>query len=70
MTAEASAKDRTSWFKRTQWDEHLQAYSLPLRALVSIARLFPWHGREKQAARRLWRIISRKEEEESNSIVH
>jgi hypothetical protein len=168
MAEEASAKDRASWFKRTRWDEHLQAYpdqkllsyairppgdnepelkqvvlvveevveqavrglstlsidtlrwlrsvklneadtrSLgrmqskasqqraarlwarllcycvrlvtaedkeeeggqqqkrpPLRALVDIARLFPWHGRPKQAARRLWRIVSRKGEGES-----
>jgi hypothetical protein len=27
MAEEASAKDRTGWFKRTRWDEHLQAYS-------------------------------------------
>jgi FtsZ-interacting cell division protein YlmF len=26
MAEEASAKDRTGWFKRTRWDEHLQAY--------------------------------------------
>ncbi|KAF2818031.1 hypothetical protein CC86DRAFT_461270 [Ophiobolus disseminans] len=26
IAAEASAKDRTGWFKRTQWDKHLQAY--------------------------------------------
>jgi hypothetical protein len=25
----------------------------PLQALVDIARLFPWHGRQRQAARRL-----------------
>jgi hypothetical protein len=37
----------------------------PLRALVDIARLFPWHGRQKQAARRLWTIVSRKGEGES-----
>jgi hypothetical protein len=37
----------------------------PLRAIVDIARLFAWHGRQKQAARRLWRIVSRKGEGES-----
>jgi hypothetical protein len=37
----------------------------PLQALVDIARLFPWHGRQRQAARRLWRIVSRKGERES-----
>ncbi|KAF5850042.1 hypothetical protein GGP41_005488, partial [Bipolaris sorokiniana] len=26
IVEEADAKDRTGWFKRTQWDEHLQAY--------------------------------------------
>jgi hypothetical protein len=26
IAEEASAKDRTGWFKQTQWDEHLQAY--------------------------------------------
>jgi FtsZ-interacting cell division protein YlmF len=26
MAEEASAKDRTGGFKRTRWDEHLQAY--------------------------------------------
>jgi hypothetical protein len=26
IAEEASAKDRTGWFKRTQWDKHLQAY--------------------------------------------
>jgi hypothetical protein len=26
MAEEASAKDCTGWFKRTRWDEHLQAY--------------------------------------------
>jgi hypothetical protein len=26
VAEEASAKDRTGWFKRTQWDKHLQAY--------------------------------------------
>ena len=26
IAEEASAKDRTGWFKRTRWDEHLQAY--------------------------------------------
>jgi hypothetical protein len=26
MVEETSAKDRTGWFKRTQWDKHLQAY--------------------------------------------
>jgi hypothetical protein len=26
IAEETSAKDRTGWFKRTQWDEHLQAY--------------------------------------------
>jgi hypothetical protein len=30
----------------------------PLQALVGIACLFPWNGRQKQAARRLWRIVS------------
>jgi hypothetical protein len=164
MAEEASAKDRTGWFKRTRWDEHLQAYpdwkllaytvrppgddepalkqivlaveelveqavcglgtlsidtlrwlrsarpneadarplgrmqdkgsqqraarlwarllcycvrlaaaedeeeeekqqvlkknKPALQALKGIARLFPWHGRQKQAARRLWRIVS------------
>lgn len=27
IAEEADAKDRTGWFKRTQWDEHLQAYA-------------------------------------------
>ncbi|KAF2024024.1 hypothetical protein EK21DRAFT_118223 [Setomelanomma holmii] len=27
IAEETSAKDRTGWFKRTQWDKHLQAYS-------------------------------------------
>ncbi|KAF5850041.1 hypothetical protein GGP41_005485 [Bipolaris sorokiniana] len=27
IVEEANTKDRTGWFKRTQWDEHLQAYS-------------------------------------------
>jgi hypothetical protein len=31
--------------------------SLP-QALKNIARLFPWNGRQKQAVRRLWRIVS------------
>jgi superfamily II DNA/RNA helicase len=31
-----------------------------LRALVGIARLFPWHSRQKQAARRLWKIVAHK----------
>jgi hypothetical protein len=31
----------------------------PLEALNGIVRLFPWHGRQNQAARRLWRIVSR-----------
>jgi hypothetical protein len=26
IAEEASAKDRIGWFKRTQWDKHLQAY--------------------------------------------
>jgi hypothetical protein len=26
IAEEASVKDRTGWFKRTQWDEHLHAY--------------------------------------------
>jgi hypothetical protein len=26
IAEDASAKDRTGWFKRTRWDEHLQAY--------------------------------------------
>ncbi|KAF2026003.1 hypothetical protein EK21DRAFT_92734 [Setomelanomma holmii] len=26
IAEETSAKDRTGWFKRTRWDEHLQAY--------------------------------------------
>jgi hypothetical protein len=26
IAEEASAKDRTGWFKRTRWDEHLQVY--------------------------------------------
>jgi hypothetical protein len=26
IAEEASTKDRTGWFKRTRWDEHLQAY--------------------------------------------
>ncbi|RYO31055.1 hypothetical protein AA0111_g5338 [Alternaria arborescens] len=130
LTAEeVSAKDRTGWFKRTRWDEHLQAYpdwkllayairlpgddepqlqrvvqlveelveeavqglstlsletlrwlrspkaqepdaapgmreSQPLPAapavpaLASIARLFPWHGRQKLAAERLRQYVS------------
>ena len=181
MAAEASAKDRTGWFKRTQWDKHLQAYldwkllayavwppgndepalrqvvlaveevveqavrglstllietlrwlrsaklnepdvrplgqmqnkssqqraarlwarllcycvrliaaeeadeaveteeeeqqpprqqkKPPLQALVGIAHLFPWHSRQKQAARRLWGIVSRKKGEESAATV-
>jgi hypothetical protein len=32
----------------------------PLQALEGIARLFPWHGRQKQAARTLWRIVAHK----------
>ena len=36
MAEEASAKDRTGWFKRTRWDEHLQAY--PDWKLLSYAR--------------------------------
>jgi hypothetical protein len=26
IAEESLAKDRTGWFKRTQWDEHLQVY--------------------------------------------
>ncbi|KAF2022950.1 hypothetical protein EK21DRAFT_119233 [Setomelanomma holmii] len=37
------------------------------RGLQSIARLFPWHGRQKQAARRLWRIVLRKGEESADT---
>ncbi|KAL1797092.1 hypothetical protein ACET3X_003698 [Alternaria dauci] len=36
---EASAKDRTGWFKRTQWDEHLQTY--PDWRLLSYAIRLP-----------------------------
>jgi hypothetical protein len=38
-----------------------------LQALVGTARLFPWHGRQKPAARMLWRIVSRKGGESANT---
>jgi hypothetical protein len=40
--------------------QHHNQKKLPLQTLVGIACLFPWHGTQKQAARRLWRIVSRK----------
>ena len=39
VAEEASAKDRTGWFKRTQWDKHLQAY--PDWRLLSYAIRLP-----------------------------
>jgi hypothetical protein len=39
IAEEASAKDRTGWFKRTQWDKHLQAY--PDWRLLSYAIRLP-----------------------------
>ncbi|KAF5843947.1 hypothetical protein GGP41_002226 [Bipolaris sorokiniana] len=39
IAEEADAKDRTGWFKRTQWDEHLQAY--PDWQLLSYAIRLP-----------------------------
>jgi hypothetical protein len=38
IAEEASAKDCTGWFKRTQWDKHLQAY-LDWRLLSYAIRL-------------------------------
>ena len=38
IAEETSAKDRTGWFKRTRWDEHLQAY-LDWRLLSYAVRL-------------------------------
>jgi hypothetical protein len=40
--------------------QHQHQKKSPLQPLVGTARLFPWHGREKPAARMLWRIVSRK----------
>jgi hypothetical protein len=39
IAEETSAKDRTGWFKRTRWDEHLQAY--PDWRLLSYAVRLP-----------------------------
>jgi len=39
IAEQASAKDRTGWFKRTRWDEHLQAY--PDWRLLSYAIRIP-----------------------------
>jgi hypothetical protein len=39
IAKEASTKDRTGWFKRTRWDEHLQAY--PDWLLLSYAVRLP-----------------------------
>lgn len=41
MAESTAPKDRTGWFKRTQWDEHLQAY--PDRRLLSYASRLPDH---------------------------
>jgi hypothetical protein len=38
IAEEASAKDCIGWFKRTQWDKHLQAY-LDWRLLLYAIRL-------------------------------
>jgi FtsZ-interacting cell division protein YlmF len=40
--------------------QHQHQKKSPLQALVGTARLFPWRGRQKPAARMLWRIVSRK----------
>ena len=32
--------------------------------------LFPWHGRQKEAARRLWKIVSRENRGESTTTMH
>jgi hypothetical protein len=34
-------------------EQQQQQKKPPLQALKDITRLFPWHGRQKQAARRL-----------------
>jgi hypothetical protein len=39
--------------------QHQHQKESPLQALVGTARLFPWDGRQKQAARMLWRIVLR-----------
>jgi hypothetical protein len=46
--------------KEKEEHQHQHQKKSPLQALVGTARLFPWHGRQKQAAGRLWRIVSRK----------
>jgi hypothetical protein len=40
--------------------QHQHQKKSPLQVLVGTACLFPWHGRQKAAARKLWRIVSRK----------
>jgi site-specific recombinase XerD len=44
-------------------EEQQQKQKKPsLWALIGIARLFPWHGRQRLAAQRLWCIVSRRGE--------
>jgi hypothetical protein len=58
--------------KEEEEEEEQQQQKKPLlRTLEGIARLFPWHGRQKQAARRLWKILAQKEgREESANTAH
>ncbi|KAF1922115.1 uncharacterized protein M421DRAFT_10834 [Didymella exigua CBS 183.55] len=53
MAEEASAKDRTGWFKRTQWDEHLQAY--PSWRLLAYAIRMP--GKEEPQLQRAVQLV-------------
>jgi hypothetical protein len=47
--------------EKEEEEEQQQQKKPLLRTLEGIARLFPWHGRQKQAARRLWKIVAHKE---------
>jgi hypothetical protein len=53
MAEEASAKDCTGWFKRTQWDEHLQAY--PSWRLLAYAIRMP--GKEEPQLHRAVQLV-------------
>jgi hypothetical protein len=53
-----------------QQQQQRQQKKPPSQALKDIARLFSWDGRQKQAARRLWRIISLKNRGESTATIH
>jgi hypothetical protein len=54
--------------EREEEEVEQQQQKMPLlRTLEGIARLFPWHRRQKQAARRLWKIVAHKEGREESA---